>query len=101
MHGSICVHSRPFAAASSLARCARLSRGGCRGRRALDGSTPRATVKRTMKIDRIETINLLFEYAEGFTYAGGKCTARVTTLVLVHCDNGQVGVGSAYSHPGM
>lgn len=54
-----------------------------------------------MKIDHIEVINLRFEYADGFTYAGGKCTARVTTLVLVHCDNGQVGIGSAYSHPGM
>lgn len=54
-----------------------------------------------MKIDRIETINLRFEYADGFTYAGGKCTGRLTTLVLVHCDNGQVGIGSAYSHPAL
>jgi L-alanine-DL-glutamate epimerase-like enolase superfamily enzyme len=54
-----------------------------------------------MKIDRLETINLRFEYEDGFTYAGGKCTARMTTLVLVHTDTGQVGVGSAYSHPGL
>lgn len=54
-----------------------------------------------MKIDRIETLNLRFEYATGFTYAGGKCTARVTTLVLVHTDTGQVGVGAAYTHPGL
>lgn len=54
-----------------------------------------------MKIDHIETINLRFEYADGFTYAGGKCTGRLTTLVLVHCDNGQVGIGSAYSHPAL
>lgn len=54
-----------------------------------------------MKIDRIETINLRFEYADGFTYAGGKCTGRLTSLVLVHCDNGQVGIGSAYSHPAL
>lgn len=54
-----------------------------------------------MKIDHLETINLRFEYANGFTYAGGKCTARVTTLVLVHTDSGHVGVGSAYTHPGI
>lgn len=54
-----------------------------------------------MKIDRLETINLRFEYADGFTYAGGKCTGRLTSLVLVHCDNGQVGIGSAYSHPAL
>ncbi len=54
-----------------------------------------------MKIDRVETLNLFFEYADGFTYAGGKCTGRVTTLVLVHCDNGQIGIGSAYTHPAL
>jgi L-alanine-DL-glutamate epimerase-like enolase superfamily enzyme len=54
-----------------------------------------------MKIDRIETINLLFEYADGFEYAGGKCTGRLTTLVLVHCDNGMLGVGSTYTHPAL
>jgi L-alanine-DL-glutamate epimerase-like enolase superfamily enzyme len=54
-----------------------------------------------MKIDRLETINLRFEYADGFTYAGGKCTGRLTSLVLVHCDNGQVGIGTAYSHPAL
>ena len=54
-----------------------------------------------MKIDRIETINLRFEYADGFTYAGGKCTGRLTSLVLVHTDDGRIGVGSAYSHPGL
>ena len=54
-----------------------------------------------MKIDHIETLNLRFEYAAGFTYAGGTCTARVTTLVLVHTDTGHVGVGAAYTHPGL
>ena len=53
-----------------------------------------------MKIDRLETIHLCFEYDEGFTYAGGTCSARVTTLVLVHTDTGAVGIGSGYSHPG-
>jgi len=56
---------------------------------------------RAMKIDHIETIHLRFEYADGFTYAGGKCTARVTTLVRVHTDDGRVGTGSVYSHPGL
>jgi L-alanine-DL-glutamate epimerase-like enolase superfamily enzyme len=56
-----------------------------------------------MKIDHIEVINLLFPYepARRFSYAGGTCTARVTTLVLVHTDTGHVGVGSGYSHPGL
>jgi L-alanine-DL-glutamate epimerase-like enolase superfamily enzyme len=54
-----------------------------------------------MKIDHLETIHLRYEYADGFTYAGGTCTARVTSLVLVHTDSGQVGVGAAYSHPGL
>ena len=57
--------------------------------------------KTTMKIDRLETIHLCFEYDEGFTYAGGTCSARVTTLVLVHTDTGAVGIGSGYSHPGL
>src|ERR1051325_3961534 len=54
-----------------------------------------------MKIDHIETIHLRFEYANGFTYAGGKCTARVTSLVRVHTDDGHTGIGSVYSHPGL
>lgn len=54
-----------------------------------------------MKIARVESCCLRFEYADGFTYAGGKCSARVTSLVRVHADNGLVGIGSAYSHPGM
>lgn len=56
-----------------------------------------------MKIDRLEVINLRFAYAPrgGFTCAGGYCDARVTSLVLVHTDTGQVGLGSVYSHPGL
>ena len=56
-----------------------------------------------MKIDHIECINLLFEYPNraGFRYAGGICTGRLTSLVLVHTDTGEVGIGSAYSHPAM
>jgi len=55
-----------------------------------------------MKIDHVEVINLLFEYPGGqrFQYAGGVCTARVTSLIRVHTDNGLVGVGSVYSYPG-
>ena len=56
-----------------------------------------------MKIDRIEAINLLYEYPETdrFQYAGGVCTGRFTTLVLVHTDTGQIGMGSVYSHPAL
>jgi L-alanine-DL-glutamate epimerase-like enolase superfamily enzyme len=56
-----------------------------------------------MKIDRLDAIHLRFEYPNrhGFRYAGGVCGARVTTLVAVHTDDGRVGYGSAYSHPGL
>ena len=56
-----------------------------------------------MRIDHTEVINLCFEYPEEhrFTYAGGVCTARLTSLILVHTDTGEVGVGSAYSHPAL
>ena len=54
-----------------------------------------------MQITRIETAHLHFEYEQGFTYAGGTCTGRVTSLVRVHTDEGAVGIGSAYSHPGL
>ena len=56
-----------------------------------------------MLIDSIEVIHLRFEYPEArrFLCAGGQCTARVTSLILVRTDDGHTGVGSAYSHPGM
>ena len=54
-----------------------------------------------MKIDHIEVVNLRFEYPGhgGFAGAGGRCTARVTSLVLVHTDTREIGIGTAYSHP--
>lgn len=54
-----------------------------------------------MKIVKVEVINLRHIYPEGcgFLYAGGRVTARVTSLVLVRTDRGQTGIGTAYSHP--
>jgi D-galactarolactone cycloisomerase len=56
-----------------------------------------------MKIDHIEVIHLRFEYPNrrGFDCAGGVCDARLTTLVVVHTDQGTSGVGSVYSHPAL
>jgi L-alanine-DL-glutamate epimerase-like enolase superfamily enzyme len=56
-----------------------------------------------MKIDHIEVVNLHFAYPteRRFRYAAGTCTGRLTSLVLVHTDTPHVGIGSAYSHPGM
>jgi D-galactarolactone cycloisomerase len=56
-----------------------------------------------MKIDHVEAINLLYNYPEAhkFQYGGGVCDGRLTTLILVHTDDGQVGIGSVYSHPGL
>lgn len=36
-----------------------------------------------------------------FDFAGGRCGARVSTLVRVFTDDGQTGLGSVYSHPEM
>lgn len=54
-----------------------------------------------MRIRDIQTTTLRFAYApgEGFHYAGGYCTARVSTLVRVLTDTDHVGLGSVYSHP--
>ena len=54
-----------------------------------------------MKIEDVEVVNLRFEYPRGtgFAYAGGKVTARVTSLVLIRTDTGETGIGAAYSHP--
>lgn len=54
-----------------------------------------------MRIDEIEVINLRFEYSpgQGFSYAGGTATGRLTTLVRVHAQDGKTGVGSAYTNP--
>lgn len=54
-----------------------------------------------MRIENVEVINLRFEYPKGggFRYAGGRVTARVTSLVRVTTNTGLVGLGAAYSHP--
>ena len=54
-----------------------------------------------MKIQDIQVLNLRFDYAggNGFRYAGGQVTSRVTSLVLVGTDTGETGYGAAYSHP--
>jgi D-galactarolactone cycloisomerase len=54
-----------------------------------------------VKINRIEVLNLKFDYSNrrGFEFAGGTVTGRVTSLVRVVTDDGQVGLGTVYSHP--
>jgi D-galactarolactone cycloisomerase len=54
-----------------------------------------------MRIEDVEVINLRFEYpaGSGYLYAGGQVTARVTSLVLIHTDSGETGIGAGYSHP--
>lgn len=56
-----------------------------------------------MKIDRLEVVNLRFDYPRqyGFECAGGVTSARVTSLILVHADSRHVGIGSVYSHPAL
>ncbi len=56
-----------------------------------------------MKIDHIEVISLRHEYPieRRFAYAGGTCSGRLSSLILVHTSSGQTGIGSAYSHPGL
>ncbi len=54
-----------------------------------------------MNIEDIEVINLRYEIPEErrMSYAGGQITGRLTSLVRVTTSDGQVGWGSAYSHP--
>jgi len=54
-----------------------------------------------VKIQEIKVVNLRFDYpgGVGFRYAGGRVTSRVTSLVLVETDGGEIGIGAAYSHP--
>ncbi len=54
-----------------------------------------------MRIASIDVDTLLFEYPaqSRFRYAGGTCTHRVSSLIRVAADNGEVGIGSVYSHP--
>lgn len=56
-----------------------------------------------MRIDDIRVHTLVFEYPDAlkFRYAGGTCTHRVTSLIEVVAEDGRVGIGSAYSHPGL
>lgn len=54
-----------------------------------------------VRIRDITTTTLRYEYpaGRGFDYAGGTCTARVSTLVRVTTDSELTGIGSVYSHP--
>jgi D-galactarolactone cycloisomerase len=54
-----------------------------------------------MRIDNIEVFNLRYEVPAGggFSYGGGRLTARVTSIVKVATDDGRIGWGAAYSHP--
>jgi len=54
-----------------------------------------------MRIADIEVINLYADYPnrQGFRYAGGLVTSRVTSLIRVTADTGISGWGAAYSHP--
>lgn len=54
-----------------------------------------------MKIRDVRVTALRFVYPENqaFDFAGGRCTGRLTCLVQVYCDTGEVGLGSVYSHP--
>ena len=54
-----------------------------------------------MKITDVKVVNLFYEYPErnGFRYAGGVCSGRLTSLVRVRTDEGLEGIGSAYSNP--
>jgi D-galactarolactone cycloisomerase len=54
-----------------------------------------------VRIEDVEVITLRFDYphGQGFRYAGGLVTSRVTSLVRVRTDSGLVGLGAAYSHP--
>lgn len=56
-----------------------------------------------MRIGNVEVFNLRYEVpaGSGFSYGGGRLTARVTSLVKVTTDNGTVGWGAAYSHPAL
>jgi D-galactarolactone cycloisomerase len=53
-----------------------------------------------MAIHSVEVVNLHFEYpGEGFRCAEGRTNARLTSLVVITCEDGLTGIGSAYTHP--
>jgi len=53
------------------------------------------------QIADVEVINLHFSYPdrEGFQYAGGTVTSRVTSIIRISTDEGMTGLGAAYSYP--
>ena len=56
-----------------------------------------------MKIESVETINLVFEYPpdERFRYGGGVCTHRLPTRIRVHTASGLTGIGSIETRPSL
>jgi len=54
-----------------------------------------------VRIDKVEVINLRYDYPEGLgiACAEGVTGSRLTSLVVVSTDAGVTGIGSAYSHP--
>jgi D-galactarolactone cycloisomerase len=54
-----------------------------------------------MKIRNVRVTPLRFVYpdGQGFDFAGGRCTGRLTCLIRIACDTGEEGLGSVYSHP--
>lgn len=54
-----------------------------------------------MRIETIDVDTLLFAYPINarFRYAGGTCTHRVSSVIRVVTDTGEIGIGSVYSHP--
>jgi L-alanine-DL-glutamate epimerase-like enolase superfamily enzyme len=55
----------------------------------------------SMRIADVEVLNLYFSYPEGdgFQYAGGKVTSRVTSIIRITTEDGMTGLGAAYSYP--
>ena len=56
-----------------------------------------------MRIEDLRVTTLVYQYPidKRFTYAGGICSYRTTSLIEIEADNGLVGIGSVYSHPGI
>jgi L-alanine-DL-glutamate epimerase-like enolase superfamily enzyme len=47
------------------------------------------------------TLCTIYPDSDKFQYGGGICDGRLTTVILIHTDNDQIGIGSVYSHPGL
>ena len=56
-----------------------------------------------MRIEDLRVTTLVHKYPadKKFTYAGGVCSYRTTSLIEIESSGGLVGIGSAYSHPGL